>query len=113
VDGILNINKPQGKTSFSIVSLVKRFSGEKRVGHAGTLDPLATGVLPVCLGQGTRVIPFLLEAAKSYRAEIEPTMLPVTSPVGETPLELAKSNCYQPSAALPVKSSRFPRCTAR
>ncbi len=41
------------------------------MGHAGTLDPLATGVLPVCLGQGTRVIPFLLEAAKSYRAEIE------------------------------------------
>jgi tRNA pseudouridine55 synthase len=71
VDGILNINKPTGKTSFSVVSLVKRLSGEKRVGHAGTLDPLATGVLPVCLGQGTRVIPFLLEATKAYRAEIE------------------------------------------
>jgi tRNA pseudouridine55 synthase len=71
VDGILNVNKPQGKTSFSIVSLVKRLSGEKRVGHAGTLDPLATGVLPVCLGQGTRVIPFLLEATKTYQAEIE------------------------------------------
>ncbi len=71
MDGILNINKPQGKTSFSIVSLVKRLSGEKRVGHAGTLDPMATGVLPVCLGQGTRIIPFLLEATKAYRAEIE------------------------------------------
>lgn len=71
VDGILNINKPWGKTSFSIVSLVKRLSGEKRVGHAGTLDPAATGVLPVCLGQGTRVIQFLLEAPKAYRAEIE------------------------------------------
>ncbi len=41
------------------------------MGHAGTLDPLATGVLPVCLGQGTRIIPFLLEATKAYRAEIE------------------------------------------
>ncbi|HUT96985.1 MAG TPA: tRNA pseudouridine(55) synthase TruB, partial [Dehalococcoidales bacterium] len=59
MDGILNINKPWGKTSFSIVSLVRRLSGEKRVGHAGTLDPAATGVLPVCLGQGTRIIQFL------------------------------------------------------
>jgi tRNA pseudouridine55 synthase len=71
VDGILNINKPRGKTSFSIVSLVKRLSGEKRVGHAGTLDPLATGVLPVCLGQGTRIIRFLQDATKAYRAQIE------------------------------------------
>jgi tRNA pseudouridine55 synthase len=71
VDGILNINKPWGRTSFSIVSLVKRLGGEKRVGHAGTLDPAATGVLPVCLGQGTRIIQFLLEAPKAYRAEIE------------------------------------------
>jgi len=71
VDGILNINKPRGKTSFSIVSLVRRLSGERRVGHAGTLDPVATGVLPVCLGQGTRVVQFLLDATKAYRAEIE------------------------------------------
>jgi tRNA pseudouridine55 synthase len=71
MDGILNINKPWGKTSFSIVSLVKRQSGEKRVGHAGTLDPAATGVLAVCLGQGTRVVEFLMETPKAYRAEIE------------------------------------------
>jgi tRNA pseudouridine55 synthase len=71
VDGILNINKPPGKTSFSIVSLVRRLSGESRVGHGGTLDPAASGVLPICLGQGTRVTEFLLEAPKAYRAEIE------------------------------------------
>lgn len=71
MDGILNINKPPGKTSFSIVSLVRRLSGERRVGHGGTLDPAASGVLPVCLGQGTRVIEFLLGAPKAYRAEIE------------------------------------------
>jgi tRNA pseudouridine55 synthase len=46
-------------------------SGERRVGHAGTLDPLATGVLPVCLGQGTRITQFLMDARKVYRAEIE------------------------------------------
>jgi len=51
--------------------MVKRLSGERRVGHAGTLDPEATGVLPVCLGEGTRVIEFLAEATKAYRAQIE------------------------------------------
>ncbi len=71
MDGILNINKPQGKTSFSIVAMVRRLSGERRVGHAGTLDPAATGVLPVCLGQGTRITQFLVEATKAYQAEIE------------------------------------------
>ncbi len=71
VDGILNINKPAGRTSFSLVAMVKRLSGEPRVGHAGTLDPEATGVLPICLGQGTRVVEFLVDATKSYRAEVE------------------------------------------
>ena len=51
--------------------MVKRLTGERRVGHAGTLDPAATGVLPVCLGQGTRVIGFLVEATKAYWAQIE------------------------------------------
>ena len=59
MDGILNINKPTGKTSFNIVALVKRLSGERRVGHAGTLDPAAIGVLPICLGQATRVVEYL------------------------------------------------------
>jgi len=71
MDGILNINKPWGKTSFSIVAMVRRLTGERRVGHAGTLDPAATGVLPVCLGQGTRIVEFLVDATKTYRAEIE------------------------------------------
>ncbi len=71
MDGILNIDKPWGRTSFSIVAAVKRLTGERRVGHAGTLDPAATGVLPVCLGQGTRIIEFLVDTTKDYRAEIE------------------------------------------
>jgi len=71
VDGILNINKPEGRTSFSIVAMVKRLTGERRVGHAGTLDPAATGVLPVCLGLGTRIVRFLVDATKTYRAQIE------------------------------------------
>ncbi len=70
MDGILNINKPPHKTSFSIVSRIKQLTGERRVGHAGTLDPAATGVLPVCLGQGTRVVEFLQNTSKIYQAEI-------------------------------------------
>ncbi|MFC1904599.1 tRNA pseudouridine(55) synthase TruB [Chloroflexota bacterium] len=71
VDGILNIHKPSGRTSFSIVAMVRRLTRQQRVGHAGTLDPLATGVLPICLGQGTRIIEFLTDATKTYRAQIE------------------------------------------
>lgn len=71
MDGIFNINKPSGNTSFSIISIVRRLTGERRVGHAGTLDPMASGVLPVCFGRGTRIIEFLLEASKVYRAQIE------------------------------------------
>ncbi len=71
MDGILNINKPCGQTSFSIVAIIKRLSGEQHIGHAGTLDPLATGVLPVCLGRGTRVTEFLMDATKTYQAQIE------------------------------------------
>jgi tRNA pseudouridine55 synthase len=71
LDGILNINKPAGKTSFGAVAVVKRLTGERHAGHAGTLDPDATGVLPVCLGRGTRVIEFLADATKMYRAVVE------------------------------------------
>ena len=71
MDGILNINKPQGLTSFDIVARVKRITGERHTGHAGTLDPLATGVLPICLGKATRVIEYLFNETKTYRAEIK------------------------------------------
>jgi tRNA pseudouridine55 synthase len=70
LDGILNINKPPGKTSFGVVAAVKRLSGEKRAGHSGTLDPDATGVLPVCLGRATRIVEFLVDTTKTYRADI-------------------------------------------
>lgn len=71
VNGFLNINKPSGKTSANVVSIVRRRSGQRRVGHAGTLDPMATGVLPVCLGQATRLASFVTESHKTYLAEIE------------------------------------------
>ncbi len=71
MNGILNIYKPPGRTSFSVVTAVKKICNERRVGHAGTLDPLAEGVLPLLLGRATRVAEYLLDAKKTYRAEIE------------------------------------------
>ncbi|HUT16341.1 MAG TPA: tRNA pseudouridine(55) synthase TruB [Anaerolineae bacterium] len=68
--GILNINKPPGITSHDVVSRVRRITGQRRVGHAGTLDPLATGVLVLCLGEATRIIEYLMTDDKVYRARI-------------------------------------------
>lgn len=68
--GFLIIDKPSGVTSFSMVSLVRRLTGVRRVGHAGTLDPLATGVLPVAIGQATRLIEYLDGQAKTYVARL-------------------------------------------
>jgi tRNA pseudouridine55 synthase len=68
--GILNINKPSGWTSHDVVARVRRLSGEKRVGHAGTLDPLAEGVLPVLLGRATRLADFIQAGRKTYVARI-------------------------------------------
>ena len=71
IDGIFNIIKPGGLTSFKVVRLIRQLSGEKRVGHTGTLDPMATGVLPICLGQGTRIAEFMANDSKEYRADIK------------------------------------------
>jgi tRNA pseudouridine55 synthase len=71
LDGILNIDKPAGKTSYGVVAAIKKLTGERHAGHAGTLDPDATGVLPVCLGRGTRIVEFLVDVTKTYRAQIE------------------------------------------
>lgn len=87
VDGILNILKPPGITSFDVVSRVRRLSGEPRVGHTGTLDPDAGGVLVVCLGQGTRIIEFLSKAEKTYRADIELGVTTDTDDAAGTVLE--------------------------
>lgn len=67
MDGILNVRKPAGPTSHDVVAQVRRIVGQKRVGHAGTLDPMAEGVLVVCLGKATRLVQFLVGEAKEYR----------------------------------------------
>lgn len=71
VSGILNLCKPIDCTSFDLVRRIRRISGEKKVGHGGTLDPLASGVLPICLGRATRISEFLADSTKSYRAVVK------------------------------------------
>ena len=70
VDGILVVDKPVGPTSHDVVALVRRLAGTRKIGHGGTLDPFATGVLPLYLGSGTRVVEFHLGARKAYRATV-------------------------------------------
>jgi tRNA pseudouridine55 synthase len=70
MDGILNIHKDTGMTSHDVVAKIRKLLKQKRVGHAGTLDPAASGVLPICIGQGTRVAEYLSESGKAYRAQI-------------------------------------------
>jgi tRNA pseudouridine55 synthase len=71
IDGILNIDKPYGVTSMDVVRRIKRAARQRRVGHGGTLDPIATGVIPVCLGQATRLMEDVVGGSKSYMASVE------------------------------------------
>jgi tRNA pseudouridine55 synthase len=70
MDGILNVLKPPGMTSFDVVAHLRGLLGTRKIGHAGTLDPLAVGVLPVCAGKATKAIEFLMDKDKHYRAEL-------------------------------------------
>jgi tRNA pseudouridine55 synthase len=70
VDGVLVCDKPAGMTSHDVVARVRRLAGQRRVGHGGTLDPPATGVLVLALGRATRLLPFLPTEPKRYLAEV-------------------------------------------
>lgn len=68
--GFINIYKPDGVTSHDVVAMLRKITGEKQIGHTGTLDPFATGVLPVCIGKATRLIEYLADD-KAYIAKIK------------------------------------------
>ena len=70
VDGVLVIDKPRDLTSHDVVAVARRALGERRIGHTGTLDPLATGVLPLACGRATRLVRFLTASDKEYEATI-------------------------------------------
>lgn len=68
--GVLIVDKPQGPTSHDVVAAARRALGERRIGHCGTLDPLATGVLALAIGQATRLVQYLMATDKTYRATV-------------------------------------------
>ena len=70
MQGLIILDKPAGMTSFTCVSKVRRALGEKKAGHAGTLDPEASGVLPVCIGKGTKCVDEFLNMPKRYTGEV-------------------------------------------
>ncbi len=71
MDGVISIFKNTGMTSFDVVRIVKKASGTKKVGHTGTLDPEASGVLPVCIGKGTKIIDYIMNSDKVYEVEFK------------------------------------------
>ena len=70
IEGILVVDKPEGWTSFDVVRKIKKLLNIKKVGHTGTLDPMATGVLPLCLGKATKIARFITESQKNYEGVI-------------------------------------------
>ena len=86
-NGVLIIDKPQGWTSMDVCAKLRGIFREKRVGHAGTLDPMATGVLPVFLGRATRAVEFASEGAKEYHAVLRLGIVTDTQDVTGTVLE--------------------------
>ena len=80
MDGIIIVDKPAGWTSFDVVAKVRNLSRVEKVGHSGTLDPMATGVLPVFLGKATKLVKYFLEGDKGYVGEM---VLGVTTDTGD------------------------------
>jgi tRNA pseudouridine55 synthase len=103
--GVLNIDKPLGVTSHDVVAQVRRTLGESRVGHAGTLDPLATGVLIVCVGPAVRLSEFLMASSKMYVADVRLGRITTTDDgegqiTAELPIDFL--DAAQITAALPA-----------
>lgn len=90
-DGILNINKPQNMTSFDVVAILRKKLGVKKIGHLGTLDPMAEGVLPVAIGKATRVMDYLSGEMKEYIAEFIFGISTDTDDIWGKPLEYIES----------------------
>ncbi|MBZ5532620.1 MAG: tRNA pseudouridine(55) synthase TruB [Acidobacteriia bacterium] len=114
MDGVLIINKPGGMTSHDVVARVRRICGEKSVGHLGTLDPTATGVLPLVLGRFTRLAQFYTDSDKRYEGAIRfgqatDTYDAAGDPTGpELPVNLALQQIQAAAASFTGKIQQMP-----
>ena len=93
IHGIISINKPFGITSTQVVKEIKHSSNQNKVGHSGTLDPTAIGVLPICIGQGTRVVENIMELKKEYIGTIRFGISTDTYDSMGNILRISKINC--------------------
>lgn len=119
INGIVNIYKEKGYTSHDVVAVLRKVVGQKKIGHTGTLDPDATGVLPVCLGRATKVCELLTDHDKTYEAllllgkttdtqDISGEVLEERNPGNLTEEEVR--SCIE---SLSENMIRFRRCTLR
>ncbi len=105
MDGVINIFKNTGMTSFDVVRIVKKASNTKKVGHTGTLDPEASGVLPVCIGKGTKIIDYIMKSDKVYEVEFKLGIKTTTYDLeGEIIEELDPSNLTNENILLAINS---------
>lgn len=111
--GLLNINKPAGMTSRRVVDLVCAAAGTKKVGHAGTLDPMATGVLVVCIGWTTRLISFVQQQRKEYRAQFRLGCTSDTDDVTGTVVETGEPGRHAPAPGRDEIEALLPRFVGR
>ena len=81
INGWINLNKPEGFSSFKCVSIIRKLTKVKKVGHAGTLDPLACGVLPIAIGEATKLLRFSVDNEKTYEFVIKIGRAHVRTPV--------------------------------
>jgi tRNA pseudouridine55 synthase len=105
VDGVLVVDKPGGPTSHDVVDRARRVLRTRRVGHTGTLDPFATGVLPLCLGRATRLARFLAAGEKTYRATVRLGFATTTDDVTGEPLGPPRAAAVGDSALLSALSA--------
>lgn len=104
MDGIINVYKPVGMTSHDVVNKIRRIVGTKKVGHTGTLDPDAEGVLPICINRGTKVADMLTVSDKRYTAEFKLGIITDTLDIGGTVLEERSVNVTKQQIIDVIKS---------
>ena len=71
MNGVINVYKPSGISSHDVIYKVRRILGTKKVGHTGTLDPMAEGVLPICVGKATKAVEYIMAAEKEYECQMK------------------------------------------
>jgi tRNA pseudouridine55 synthase len=106
MNGIICVYKPRGFTSFDVIAIMRRLLGTKKIGHSGTLDPMAEGVLPVFAGAATKAVDFTPETDKEYRAEFRLGIITDTQDITGRILD-ERTNCYVPRPRIEKSIKRF------